>query len=86
VERRLIDAAEAKKIPYQLAGSPGATGTDANAIQISRAGVAAGLIGVPVRYMHAPTEVLDLRDLENSAKLLAEFIARLNPGVSFVPE
>ncbi len=86
VERRLIEAAEAKKIPYQLAGSPGATGTDANAIQISRAGVASGLIGVPVRYMHAPTEVLDLQDLENSARLLAEFIARLDPGVSFVPE
>jgi putative aminopeptidase FrvX len=85
VEERLIEAAEQKRIPYQLAGAPGATGTDANAIQISRAGVASGLIGIAVRYMHAPTEVLNLKDMENAAKLLTEFIIRLDGKTSFIP-
>mgnify|MGYP003494941651 CR=1 FL=1 len=42
---------------------PRATGTDANAIQVSRAGVACGLIGIPNRYMHSPVEVIHRDDL-----------------------
>jgi endoglucanase len=82
---RLIEAAEAKKIPYQLEASPGGTGTDANAMQLTRSGVATALIGVPVRYMHTPVEVLSLKDLENTAKLLAETIARLEEDSDFTP-
>ena len=40
------------------------TGTDANAIQISRAGVATALVGVPLRYMHSPSEVISLADAD----------------------
>lgn len=82
---RLIEAAEAKNIPYQLEAAPGGTGTDANAMQLSRAGVATALIGVPLRYMHTPVEVLCLRDLENTAKLLAEVIARIDADADFTP-
>src|SRR5262249_3907450 len=64
VFERLEATAQAQEIPVQVRGSPRATGTDANAIQISRDGVAAGLIGIPNRYMHSPVEVVSLHDLE----------------------
>ncbi len=82
---RLTAAADAKKIPYQLEATPGGTGTDANAMQLTRSGVATALISIPSRYMHTPVEVVDLKDLENSAKLLAEFICGLEPNASFIP-
>jgi len=86
VVQRMIDAAEEAGIPYQLAGVPHASGTDANVIQISRAGVATGLVEIPLRYMHAPTEVLHLDDVENAARLLAEFTVRLDEGVTLIPQ
>jgi len=81
----LCEAAEAEGIPYQVEGAPRGTGTDANAIQLSRGGKAAALVSVPLRYMHTPTEVLSLEDLENTAKLLAAFVLRLEPGTDFTP-
>lgn len=81
----LIDTARKKKIPYQLSAAPGATGTDANAIQISRGGVAAALVSVPNRYMHTQVEVVSLSDLEACAKLIAEAIARIDAKMSFIP-
>ncbi|HOK44691.1 MAG TPA: hypothetical protein PLK67_02095, partial [Bryobacteraceae bacterium] len=61
------------------------TGTDANAIQITRAGVAAGLIGVPNRYMHSPVEMVSLRDLDRAADLLAAFALSLTGEEDFTP-
>ncbi|MDI6900082.1 MAG: M42 family metallopeptidase [Anaerosomatales bacterium] len=81
----LCEAAEAEKIPYQIGGEPRGTGTDANAIQLARGGKAAALVSVPLRYMHTPTEVLSLDDLENTAKLLTAFVRRLEPGIDFTP-
>jgi endoglucanase len=81
----LCEAAEAEKIPYQVEGAPRGTGTDANAIQLSRGGKAAALVSVPLRYMHTPTEVLSMKDLEATVKLLAAFVKRLQPGTDFTP-
>lgn len=81
----LVEAAEAEGLPYQIGGEPRGTGTDANAIQLSRGGKAAALVSVPLRYMHTPSEVLSLTDLENTAKLLAAFCRRLEPGTDFTP-
>ncbi len=81
----LVKAAKAEKIPYQVEGAPRGTGTDANAIQLSRGGKAAALVSVALRYMHTPTEVLCLEDVENTAKLLAAFVLRLKPGTDFTP-
>jgi len=81
----LIDTAKKKKIPYQLSASPGATGTDANAIQLNRSGVAAALIGIPNRYMHTPVEVCSLSDLDDAAKLVAETVRRIDAKMSFIP-
>ncbi len=85
VEELLIKTAKKKKVKYQPLSSPGATGTDANAIQITRSGVAAALIGIPNRYMHTPVEVVDLRDLEASAKLIAETVLNITTKTSFIP-
>lgn len=79
VEKLLVASAKKGKIPYQLAPSPGLLGNDANAIQVSRGGVAAGSIGIPNRYMHTQAEVCDLRDLTNSVKVLVEFMKGIGP-------
>jgi endoglucanase len=81
----ILAAADQKKIPYQLSGEPRATGTDANSIQVSRSGVAAALVSIPNRYMHTTVEVVNLRDLENCAKLLAATIANMPGDVDFCP-
>ena len=86
IEKLLVDTAEKKKIKYQPLSSPGATGTDANSIQISRSGVAAALIGIPNRYMHTTVELIDLRDLETASKLIAETVLRITAKMTFVPE
>jgi endoglucanase len=57
---------------------PGASGTDAWAIQVSRSGVPCGLVSIPLRSIHTPVETVCLRDIERIAKLLAEFICRLD--------
>jgi endoglucanase len=89
ISPRVFDLLEATAkqhgIPVQVRGTPRATGTDANAIQIARAGVATGLIGIPNRYMHSPVEVVHLDDLTNAAKLLAEFCAAVGPDTNWVP-
>ena len=55
--------------------------TDADAIQVTRAGVPVAVISVPLRYMHSPNELLDLADLEATAKLVAALARRLADGV-----
>ncbi|MBC7784230.1 MAG: M42 family metallopeptidase [Burkholderiales bacterium] len=80
-----IDTATKKKIAHQISAAPGATGTDANAIQISRAGVAAGLISIPNRYMHTQVELCSLEDLEAAAILIAETVKRIDKKMSFIP-
>ena len=82
---RLVAVAEKNKIPYQVQAEPGGTGTDANAMQLSRAGVATGLVSVPLRYMHTPVEVLSLEDLDHTVKLLTEFVLEVDEKTSFIP-
>lgn len=85
VYERLHETAQAHEIPVQVRGAPRATGTDANAIQLARDGVAAGLVGIPNRYMHSPVEVVSLDDLERAARLLAEFCAAVTPQMDWIP-
>ena len=85
VVERLLRVAAENEIPYQLVASCRATGTDANAIQINRAGAAAGLISIPNRYMHSPVEMVSLEDLDRAADLLARFLEDLDPEASYVP-
>jgi putative aminopeptidase FrvX len=85
VFERLVEAAKKAKVPYQITAEPGGTGTDARAIQISRAGVATGLVSVALRYMHTPVEVLSLKDLDHTVSLLAEFILAIDRRTNFIP-
>ncbi|MBI2824278.1 MAG: M42 family metallopeptidase [Planctomycetia bacterium] len=82
---RLVDVAEKAGIAYQVAASGRATGTDANAMQINRAGMATGLVSIPNRYMHSPVEMISLVDIDASANLLAGFAASLKAGDDFTP-
>jgi endoglucanase len=75
---RLVDAmvqcAKKQKIPYQLEVLLGGT-TDAKAMQISRAGMPAGCVSVPTRYVHTPSEMVDINDVNNAVKLLSALIS-----------
>lgn len=71
--RFMADAAEKAGLPYQLEILEGGT-TDARAMQISRAGMPAGCVSIPTRYIHSPSEMVDIRDVENSVSLLVELL------------
>lgn len=81
----LVATAETEAIPFQIASAARGTGTDANAMQLARGGMATGLLSVPLRYMHTPNELLALEDLENTARLLAAFCASLKQDQDFTP-
>jgi tetrahedral aminopeptidase len=85
VVERLRSAADYADIPVQLAASGRGTGTDANVIQLSRAGVAAGLVSIPNRYMHSAVEMIALKDIDDAADLLAAFAHKLEPDADFTP-
>jgi putative aminopeptidase FrvX len=79
----LHDAAEAEGIPYTVAASARHTGTDVDAMHLSRSGVPCGLIGLPLRYMHSPVEMVDLQDIDNAARLIAAAAMRLSADATF---
>ncbi|HEX3598979.1 MAG TPA: M42 family peptidase, partial [Lacipirellulaceae bacterium] len=82
---RLRAAATAASIPIQWGASGRGTGTDANAIQLARGGVAAGLISLPNRYMHSAVEMISLDDIDQAADLLAEFALGIESDADFTP-
>jgi putative aminopeptidase FrvX len=79
----LYETAEAEHIPFSVEVSRGHTNTDADAMYLSRVGVATGLVSIPLRYMHTPVEVVQLDDVENVIRLIVAFAQRLEPGISF---
>jgi len=79
----LRETAEAEKIPYTLEASARATGTDADAVHISRGGVPTGLVSIPIRYMHSPVELVQLDDVSACARLIAAAALRLDRDTSF---
>lgn len=83
VFERLYETAEAEKIPFVVEVSRGTTSTDADAVYLSRHGVATALVSIPLRYMHSPVEILDLEDVEQAVRLIVAFALGLEPGLSF---
>jgi putative aminopeptidase FrvX len=77
----LVETAGEAGIDYTISASGRSTGTDADAIQISRSGIPTGLVSIPLRYMHSPVELVDLADVEATVELIAAFAARLEAGV-----
>lgn len=80
VFERLMDCAAKEGIPVQVKPEAGPTPTDARAVQMAREGVATGLIGIPLRYMHTPSEVVDLQDVEACVRLIKAFALSLAAG------
>lgn len=80
----LCEAADAEGIEHTIEVSTGTTNTDLDAIHVSRGGVAGGLLSIPIRYLHTPTELVALADVEACARLVAAFVQRLPADVSFV--
>jgi endoglucanase len=71
----MTSTAEKAKIPYQMEILEYG-GTDARAIQLTRAGVPAGCLSIPCRYVHSPSEMVDLGDVEKAIKLLIELLSK----------
>ena len=80
----LIEAAEKADISYTLEADSRYTSTDADAIQLTRAGIATGLVSAPNRYMHSPNEIVALEDLENCARLIAAYVKGLKKDTDFI--
>ena len=80
ISNKLIAVAKDKEIPYQIEVMGERTGTNADAISVSRAGVPTCTLSIPLRNMHTETELLDLKDLDSVCNLLAEYI--LKGGIS----
>ncbi|MBQ9097216.1 MAG: M20/M25/M40 family metallo-hydrolase [Clostridia bacterium] len=70
----LIKVLKEKEVPYQLEVEGGDTGTDAWVVQTVNEGVPCILVSIPLRYMHTLVEVLSLKDLENTSRIIFEFI------------
>jgi putative aminopeptidase FrvX len=79
----LHQAAEDEKIPFTLEATSRATGTDADAVHLSRGGIPTALVSIPIRYMHSPVELVQLDDVESCARLIAAAALRLARENSF---
>jgi putative aminopeptidase FrvX len=79
----MFDAAEAEGIPFTIQASGRSTGTDLDAMHLSRGGIPCGGLGLPLRYMHSPVEMVQLDDIANSARLAAAVAQRLTAETTF---
>ena len=79
----MCDAAEAEGIPFTIQASSRSTGTDLDAMHLSRGGIPCGGLGLPLRYMHSPVEMVQLDDIANSARLVAAVAQRLTAETTF---
>jgi putative aminopeptidase FrvX len=79
----LFQTARDEEIPFTVEASGRATGTDADAVHVSRDGVPTGLVSIPIRYMHSPVELVQLDDVHACARLIAAVALRLDSETSF---
>ena len=75
--RRLLDKAAALDMAVQKEVMEGSTGTNGWEMQIANEGIATAVLSIPLKYMHTPVEVVELGDVEDTARLLAAFAAGL---------
>ncbi|TFG66896.1 MAG: M42 family peptidase [Gemmatimonadales bacterium] len=79
----LVAAAKAEKIDIQVQAVPAITGTDADAVRMSRAGVAVGLVSIPNRYMHSPNQLVSVADVDQTVDLIATYLSGLSESIDF---
>jgi len=77
VYKSFKDLAERLEIPYHMEAMPRHSGTDAYAMQVAAEGIPTMVLGIPLRYMHTPVEVVAMKDIQRVGRLLAEFVADL---------
>jgi endoglucanase len=77
---RLIEVAKAESIPYQIEADPRPTATDGRELQMAPGGLATAVVSIPLRYMHTPSEIVDLQDIENTVRLLVAYARSLKAG------
>ncbi len=73
---KMKDLADENGIPYQCEVCGGTTGTNADIISVTKSGIPTALLSIPLINMHTPTEVISVTDVENTAKLIAEYIGK----------
>jgi tetrahedral aminopeptidase len=73
------ETAEDSELPFSVSVYPSGSGTDAMGMQIVAEGIPTMVVSIPLRYMHTPVEMVSLKDVARTGRLLAEFIARLEP-------
>jgi len=78
LHRAIKETADRLEIPYALEPIPRHSGTDAYALQVARAGIPTMVVGIPLRYMHTPVEVVSMKDIQRVGRLLAEFVCSLD--------
>lgn len=78
IVKDLVNTAKEEKLKFSLEPMSRPGGTDAAVIQITRVGIPTALLSIPVRYMHTPTELVDVNDIKNTVKLLLSYIKRLD--------
>jgi endoglucanase len=81
----LKSAAEEQGIPYQVVATGGKSPTDGRKLQTNRSGVAAGILSIPLQYMHTPSEVLCLDDVQACIDLVCAYCRRITPETDFTP-
>lgn len=81
----LKTCADSKNIPYQVETYMGDTHTDADKIHFAGDGIVTALVSLPLRYMHSPSEVCHMDDIENSIRLLAEFLCSIDENTDLDP-
>jgi tetrahedral aminopeptidase len=75
---QIKETARRNELKFQDDVIPGASGTDAWAIQVAREGIPTALLGIAIRNMHSPVETLDVKDITRTGRLMAQFIANLD--------
>ena len=85
VANRLESISDENDLPYQKAALGRAAPNDSNALQVTRGGVATGIVGIPNRYMHSGVETISLEDINHAAMLLAKFAASISTVEEFTP-
>ncbi|MBE3560046.1 MAG: M20/M25/M40 family metallo-hydrolase [Ktedonobacteraceae bacterium] len=85
VYQLLIKAATEAGIAYQIDVQSSHTGTDTDMIQVTRGGVATGLMNIPCRYLHTGSEVASLKDMDEVAEMLARFVLALSEETAIIP-
>jgi endoglucanase len=78
LHQALKSVADEHEIPVQIEVDPRGTGTDANAMQVTREGIPTALLSIPTRNMHTPIETLSVKDVSRAGRLLAHLISRLD--------